>query len=134
MDSVKIRLVSNWSHCSQILTGFLKLQEKGIIKTQIVDERNKQNNPYDYAAVLAEYKNLHICYDMMDGYQNIDCMRDLIQWSDCYFKRSFSSYKNSKFFSAYEIEKMHPLGMNYNVTCKGNPYNSGGGKRRFAEN
>lgn len=21
---------------------------------------------------------------------------------------------------------MHPLGMNYNVTCKGNPYNSGG--------
>lgn len=92
MDTVKIRLVSNWSHCSQILTGFLELKEKGIIGMQVVDDRDRQNFLNDYAVVLAEYKDLHICYDVMDGYQDIASVRCLSKWSDYYYKRSFSSY------------------------------------------
>lgn len=99
------------------------------------DDRCARKTSTDYAAVLVEYKNLHLCYDVMDGYQDVDGMRSLLQWSNLYFKRSFSDVLNNKYFSEDESVKIHPLGMNYQVSCKGNPYNflGGGGEIPYSD-
>lgn len=59
---------------------------------------------------------------MMDGYQNPVEMEKLLDDCDLYFKRSYSTQMNQTLGFGNRIKKIYPLGMNYMVSCKGNPY------------
>lgn len=122
MKVVEISLLSTWPHCSQILTGFLMLSEGGGYRVSIKNEEIQKHNPQNMAIVMAEYHGKRIIYDMMDGYQNPEGMKKLLDDCDYYFKRSYSTQKNQVLgFDEYN-KKIYPLGMNYMVSCKGNPY------------
>lgn len=122
MKVVEISLLSTWSHCSQILTGFLMLSDRGGYKIDIKNVDIQRYNPQNMAIVLAEYHGKRIIYDMMDGYQNPEGMKKLLIDCDYYFKRSYSTQKNQAFGFDDYVEKMYPLGLNYMVSYKGNPY------------
>jgi hypothetical protein len=119
---ITVNLISNAHHCSQILTGLILLSKQNGFRLNI---NNCFNNPmYKHIAVvevLAGEKR--IIYDMMDGYLAIDSMRNYIENSDFYFKRSFSEDKNTELFPDLK-DKIYPLGMNYDVSCIGNPYSN----------
>lgn len=124
MKTVTINLVSSWNHCSQILTGFLSLEEKGLISVSIKKNKLIEEQTENLAAVIVDYDGIRIVYDVMDGYQNPQGMRYLLGNSDYYFKRSFSSKLNNELFDEEYNKKIHRLGMNYLVSCANNPYNS----------
>lgn len=124
MKTVTINLVSSWNHCSQILTGFLSLEEKGIISVSIKKNKLIEEQTGNLAAVIVDYDGIRIVYDVMDGYQNPQGMKYLLDNSDYYFKRSFSSKLNNELFDKEYNNKIHRLGMNYLVSCANNPYNS----------
>ncbi len=121
---VKIKLIvpSTIYHCSQIITGFLCLQDQGW--DIVLEDRSRDStNPFfDLPIVLARYRGKTLIYDLWDGYQNPVGMRKALEAADIYFKRSFSREKNEKMFPEY-AEKMYPLGFNYHLTHKRNPIN-----------
>ena len=80
MKEVEISLLSTWPHCSQILTGFLMLSKRGY-KVSIKSEDFQKYNPQNMAIVMAEYHGKRVIYDMMDGYQNLEGMKKLLD--DC---------------------------------------------------
>jgi len=131
MSKAIVHIISNWSHCSQVLTGFLKLADQGRIEIEVFRDQQVSSYTNNMAAVQVEYEGKTITYDVMDGYQNIEGMRYLLGASDYYFKRSFSTIRNADTFTLDEVAKMRPLGMNYLVSCQNNPYNRGGGYRRI---
>lgn len=120
MKKVKVIVPSKISHNSQIITGFLILKEQGW-DVQIVDRSRDESNPfYDLPVVQAEYRGKKLLYDLWDGYQAPDAMKKCLEWSDIYFKRSYSEEKNQKLFPE-DQGKIHPLGFNYHVTHKKDP-------------
>ena len=98
------------------------LAERGLIDIEIKKDSDWKRKTDDYASVIVEYNGVRIVYDLMDGYQDISNMKYLLDESDIYFKRSFSSNVNLQFFTSDQIQKMYPLGMNYSVYIKNNPY------------
>ena len=122
MFKAVVHLISSWSHCSQILTGFRLLEKQGLLIVELKENKDLQRRTNNLAAVLVEYNDLKIVYDIMDGYQNMIGMNCLLDECDIYFKRSFSANMNSRLFSSSQIQKIHPLGMNYSVFTKNNPY------------
>lgn len=120
METVKLTVPSNSLHASQILTGFLMLKAQGW-DVALTDSSRDAGNPfYDLPVVLAQYRGQRIVYDLWDGYQDPEDMKKALDQCDFYFKRSFSPEKNAALFPE-DQKKMHPLGFNYHVTCKGNP-------------
>lgn len=124
MKNVVINLVSSWNHCCQILTGFLSLEEQGLINVSIKKNKFIEEQTGNLAAVIVDYDGKRVVYDVMDGYQNIQGMKYLLSNSDFYFKRSYSSRLNNKFFGNNYANKIYRLGMNYLVSCAYNPYNN----------
>ena len=122
MSKAVIHYISNWSHCSQILTGFLLLQEKGILDCEIRWNRELQKRVGKLPVVCVEYNGMKIVYDVADGYNITNAMKKLLDSTDLYYKRSYSREKNHQLFTPVQNKKMLPLGMNYSVFCKGNPY------------
>lgn len=122
MDTITLTIPSTVSHISQIITGFLLLKEQGW-DVKIVDRSRDAGNPfYDLPVALAEYRGKRLVYDLWDGYQNPDDMRRALEYSDFYFKRSFSAEKNRQVFPEFQ-EKIHPLGLYYRLTHPKNPIN-----------
>ncbi len=120
MDTIQLTIPSSVPHCSQIITGFLRLKEQGQ-PVEIINLSADASNPfYDLPVVLARYRGCRIVYDLWDGYQNPDGIRAGLDASDIYFKRSFSAEKNAALFPA-DADKMYPLGFNYHVTHRENP-------------
>lgn len=120
MDTIALTIPSNIPHCSQIVTGFLRLKEQGQA-LEITDISTDAANPfYDLPVVLARYRGCRIVYDLWDGYQNPEGIQAGLDACDIYFKRSFSAEKNAALFPA-DADKMYPLGFNYHVTHRENP-------------
>lgn len=122
MDNVTVYLESEVPHASQILTGFLLLKKQGL-SVELADKRSS-GSPYCGMPMLrAEYRGQKLVYDMGDGYNVPEDMEMALRECDIYFKRSFSEEKNKRLFPAELVGKMHPLGLNYHVTCWENPIN-----------
>ncbi len=120
MEPIKLTIPSNISHNSQIITGFLILQDQGW-DIQIQDRSQDSENPFfDMPVVQAEYRGKKLIYDLWDGYQAPDAMKKCLDWADIYFKRSFSQEKNEALFPQQQ-DKILPLGFNYHLTHKRNP-------------
>lgn len=123
MERISVNVVSTWEHCSQIVTGFCMLEKWGGYELRINCSKDmKKENPDNIAIVIVEYKGKIIIYDLMDGYQNISEISKFLKKSDFYFKRSYSNEKNKMIQCQDQLYKMYPLGMNYMITCKDNPY------------
>lgn len=121
MKKATVYVESKWRHCSQIIAGFIMLSKIGALDLEIVEP--VKNEAYsDLAIVKVLYDNKRVVYDVMDGYQSIHDIKKLIDNCDFYFKRSYSEKINKEILDENEINKIHMLGMNYHVTCKGNPY------------
>lgn len=121
MEKIKVIIPSDIHHNCQIVTGFLLLKEQGW-DVEIENFERKEHPFRDRPVVLAEYRGKRLLYDLWDGYQAPELMRECLGWSDFYFKRSFSEKQNRKFFPV-DLGKIQPLGFNYHVTHKKNPIN-----------
>ena len=125
MNHANIEIISSWDHCAQVVTGFLLLKKANKLTLSIAHNKEVQMATGNLAAVRVEYQGVNIIYDLMDGYQNPKGMQRLLDTCDVYYKRSFLDSRNIELFKE-QSKKMHPLGFNYLVSCKGNPYNKGG--------
>ncbi len=116
MEPVKLRLLSARSHCDQIVTGFLMLQER-LGKDRFLLEFERVSGHPDAAIPLAEARigNASVFYDLEDCYWTYPRMRELLDGCTAYFKRSFSEEENRKRFSPEQSAKLLPLGLNYPV-------------------
>lgn len=122
MDKIKLIIPSTIYHCSQIITGFLCLQDQGW-DVEVEKRFKDRSNPFfGLPVVMAEYRGKRLVYDLWDGYQNPDGMKIALEAADIYFKRSFSREKNEKLFPEY-ADRIYPLGFNYHLTHRRNPIN-----------
>lgn len=113
-------LISDRSHCSQVITGLYYLNKTGHIRLTVNNSINKNNFPYnDYAIVIVQHNNKKIVFDLEDGYWH--GMKYYLEKSDYYFKRSYSN-KYNKQFDQSQRRKIRPLGFNYYITYKGDIY------------
>lgn len=116
---ITIKLITHRTHCAQICTGFESLfSRKGIIY-----EDHYQDNEYpshNFPIIQVEYNGQILMYDTEDGY--FDEMHYYLSYCDFYFKRSFSDEKNRILLTEEEQRKIYPLGLNYEVFSKYNPY------------
>lgn len=111
-------------HLSQILAGYQLLQDDGVLKysTEYNPNYIKQNYIHNVLIEVNFSNGLRICYDLADGYQSFidmpkfDAILDTV---DFYFKRSCDFETNK---SLKNKDKIKPLGFNYPVSCKNNPY------------
>lgn len=120
MENVKITLLSREPHVSQILTGFMMLERRGMVKIDVEDRSQDETLPYRSVMLEVFYRGKKLIYDMLDGYQHKDAIRYQLAHCDYYFKRSFSKEKNEALGLKWE-GKMFPLGFNYHVSCIGHP-------------
>ena len=120
LRKIKLRLISDQKHNSQIVTGFLMLNDKYDIEIHNEIQRNPKHAYVIPNIVECEYLGKKIAYDTSDGY--FDGIQDWVPKYDYYFKRSFSEERNTTLFAAEIRDRMFPLGFNYFVTCPGNPY------------
>ncbi len=120
MEKIKVIAPSSVNHASMVITGFLMLRKQGY-EVEVVDKTRDETNPfYGLPVVQAEYRGKKLFYDMWDGYNNpVDARRGL-EWCDFYFRRSFDAERNARHF-AQGMDKIHPLGLYYRLTCRGNP-------------
>lgn len=128
MSKIKchLRLSEVPLHLNQIIAGFQLLQKQGIISLEIekLSKQNPDKLPYNMMEVILN-DTYHILYDVNDGYDNLlkpgedyySFMDDLLDRFDSCFKRSFSESYNA---AINQKDKIHPLGLNYMVTVKGN--------------
>ena len=117
---IKLRLISDQEHNSQIVTGFLMLADRYHVEIQNdIVRRGKLDWSIPHI-VECEYAGLKIAYDTSDGY--FEDIQSWVKKYDLYFKRSFSKEKNLHFLGESLSQRVHPLGFNYFVTCPGNPY------------
>lgn len=122
MNKVTVTFCSHIHHLCQIAAGFLLLREQGW-QVELVDASRDTASPfYDLHFAFAEYKGVRIAYDVCDGYP-VPLMEKALEMADIYFKRSFSSEKNQKYFPLEQQKKIHPLGFNYHVTLPNSPLN-----------
>jgi hypothetical protein len=117
-ENIELKIYSKSPHTSQIITGFLLLEEKGMIDTIQYNTIQYNTIPHQHI-VECVYKNKRICFDVADGY-NLDRekLEQYLCEIDYYFKRSFSAVENEKFTNGHKI---YPLGFNFYVTHKNNP-------------
>ena len=121
-----IVLYGNWEHLSQIITGYILFSKKH--KYHVKFFKKYSNEPgQPLLKVIIDGKV--IIYDCADGYCDFSClnkksdlMYNLLQECDFYFKRSFKKQTNEQYY-ADSVDKIYPLGLNFNVTCLGNPLN-----------
>ena len=120
MKKIKLTLISDQEHNSQIVTGFLMLRDEYSVEICNKIQRN-QNHTYSLPHIVeCEYSGKRIAYDTSDGY--FDGIQNWVPKYDFYFKRSYSKEKNLMLFGEKLSNRVFPLGFNYFVTCKGNPY------------
>lgn len=119
--TVHLAIVSPSPHTSQVITGFLLLEEQGVIDLKF--EKPRSGSPYPNRHIVeVTLDGRRIAFDVEDGY-NFDLSRFEAYLSghcDVYFKRSFSTEINR---TIKHCEKIRPLGFNYHVTHRGNPNN-----------
>ena len=117
---ISLRLLSKRHHCDQIVTGFLMLQKRLGFQLDIsrVDDFRDSNIPL----VEARINGRLVYYDLEDSYWTVPHMKELLDSCSAYFKRSFSSSENMKYFSSGQQSRMHPLGLNYSVQCAAAPW------------
>ena len=119
---VRVTIPSKIHHLSQIITGFLILKEQGF-PVELEDRSGDKSHPlHGLPVMMAAYRGKQILYDLWDGYQNPDGIREGLAHSDFCFKRSFSPEKNQALFPEF-ADKLFPLGFNYHVTHPKNPIN-----------
>ncbi len=122
MHGVKLTIPSDIHHVCQIVTGFLILKEQGM-PVQLENRIRDRSYPlHGLPVVMADYRGKRIFYDLWDGYQNPEGIREGLAHCDFCFKRSFSPEKNRELFPEFR-EKLFPLGFNYHVTHPDNPAN-----------
>lgn len=122
MEKIKFTIPSTIYHISQIATGFHILKKQGW-PVEIVDQTKNRENPFfGLPVACAEYRGKKILYDLWDGYSDPEDMKKCLDWSDIYFKRSYSPEKNAQLFPE-SMDKIHPLGFNYHVTYRNSPVN-----------
>lgn len=117
---IRLTLISDQEHNSQIVTGFLMLADRYHLEIQNdIVSRGKLDWSVPHV-VECEYAGKKIAYDTSDGY--FEDIRSWVEKYDLYFKRSFSQEKNLHFLGESLSRRVYPLGFNYFVTCPGNPY------------
>ena len=122
MLNVKLNIISNSPHTSQIITGFMLLNQKNVINLCINNISNNEKYPHIHLVEAIIDNKIVIAYDLLDGYNcNLEKLEEYISEVDYYFKRSFCKERNLKIKGN---EKIFPLGFNYHVTIEGNPINS----------
>lgn len=121
MEKVKLYIESQVPHACQIITGMLRLRERGW-PVEIVDRRSSGSFYCGVPMMRAEYRGQRIVYDVGDGYNVPEDMETCLKDCEFYFKRSFSAEKNEKLLPGY-AEKMYPMGFNYHLTHRQNPIN-----------
>lgn len=127
---IQLRLLSRQHHNAQVITGFLMLARNNPEEYQIQIENcipHKQDEvKWPPHIVEADYRGYRIAYDTSDGY--FDGIESYVSRYDFYFKRSFSPEKNARILGKELEKRVYPLGFNYYVTYKDNPYNFINGK------
>ena len=119
MLDIQLNLVSNSLHVSQVVTGFLLLQQQEKIKLTIKNVTCLENYPHQCLVEVIINGRTKIAYDLLDGYNfNIDLVERYLKNVDFYFKRSYCSKKNKEIKGR---EKIYPLGFNYHLTTLNNP-------------
>lgn len=126
---IRLKVISNSLHISQIITGFISLKdffEKNGYTLVLDDQRaSRLSFPHKHL-IEANIDGKRIAFDMLDGYQETGpSLLKYLSSVDYYFKRSYNSVENEILTGAGEnkdlISKIYPLGLNYHVTIKGNP-------------
>lgn len=125
---IEVGVISAQSHNCQILAGFDELARGGEYDIVIRDLSAENAEFAKYAFVTAKWGGVTAVYDTMDGYQEPQAMRRFLENCDFYFKRSFDRAENARLFGEL-ADKMHPLGLNYYLTYRGNPLGEGGLKK-----
>ena len=135
MARADIHIISDRTHCGQVATGFLALEQrrgKDVLQVHLHDDRAQyQGTPESCVPlVLVDYDGTRIAYDLEDGYWTRPRMRAILDECDCYFKRGFSTEENRRRLSPEQQEKMHALGLyiSYGKAPLPNPQ-SGNSKR-----
>ncbi|MDR2647869.1 MAG: hypothetical protein LBB67_07100 [Oscillospiraceae bacterium] len=129
MDSLKVALdfCGGAQHLSQIGAGFQLLQEQGLLEvTQCRFARLQMEDgyPHNVTAQARLSDGRVIGYDMDDGYQQ---MRDMAAFDanigrlSKYCKRSYDPAMHKNLPNAH---LMRPLGLNYLISCKDNPFDA----------
>lgn len=108
---VKIKLYSKEFHLSQVLTGFLMLEDRGIIDLSFVEPKDVSSRPCP-CFIEADINGHIVGYDAMDGYNCYNNLDEYLMHVDAYFKRSYSEKLNNKLANGYKIK---PLGLSYRV-------------------
>ena len=128
-ERINVYIASNSPHTSQVVTGFLMLQKKGIVRIRFIHNQYKNARvllPHEHV-VLAYVKDKVLLFDMADGYNfrsDFD-LQSCLRIVDSYFKRSFSKKRNAELVRSEEDRsRVFPLGFNYHVTYPQNPLDS----------
>lgn len=119
MEKIKLIIGSKILHISQIITGFLMLEEQGY-QVEFAYVPDDGSILATMPAIRAEYRGQKLLYDVGDGYNVPEAVAAGAEASDFYFKRSFSPERNRQFVPQY-LDRIYPLGFNYHVTWPGNP-------------
>lgn len=111
-------------HLSQIFTGFKLLENDEKLKINSIKFDESLKEKYKFSAIIeVDINNLiTIAFDLSDGYQSIhklDFFDQAIENIDFYFKRSYDPEIHKMHKNGYKVK---PLGLNYHVTCKDNPF------------
>jgi hypothetical protein len=120
MEKLKciLNIFSTSEHISQVVTGFLMLQKKGIIDLKIKYISSITNNYPFPQLVEVIIDDIVIAYDMADGCWEKTTVEPYLEKVDFYFKRSFNPEYHHDYLNASRI---YPLGFNYHVTTNNNP-------------
>jgi len=109
-------------HVSQILVGFELLARQGVLSYSVTQKKNSDvfGHPLTVTAECGGVSMAFDCHD--DGLETAAAkVEKAIEKSgiDHYFKRSYCG----EYYGGELAARVHPLGMNYHVSCKGNRYN-----------
>lgn len=112
------------AHLSQIFVGFKLLEDEGILRINSIKFDEELKNKYLFSAVIEVCINdsIMMVFDESDGYQSIhklELFDKSIKDVDFYFKRSYDPEVHKKHKYGYKVK---PLGLNYHITCKDNPF------------
>ncbi|WP_217077944.1 hypothetical protein [Clostridium baratii] len=117
MIKCKLIIYNISGHLSQCITGFKELDKKEEIKVVSVKYKKTEGIPYVKAIFN---NNINVIYDMNDS-GNVFVDKKNLVGIDYYFKRSFDSNIKNKY-----IEKIKPLGFNYEVYSRYGDFRSKG--------
>lgn len=133
MIKVHAQIVCKRPHLSEVLVGFLLLQQAGLVDfSYSFEEQFATENPY-LSYLFADIDGKKVVFDMNDGYDfSFEAVNQILDNTDFYFKRSFSTEKNRQ-FSPQNRSKLYRWGLNYHVTCPGNPLDQQTGWRALKE-